>query len=247
LVDRYTKLSSRNIYTAYYSNIYVVAPVYTVVIMRFSTPASLLSLAAASTVSAQAQYTNQSAPFTLQVANSANASLDGAYFFACHAGAAIEGICLSTTNVSAASTTFYFNTTDTDSTEGAGSDTSQGVLVWNLPLSSGIDGVDHVSQAASFPFPAGSNVVVPTFGFGQGEVVQFTDGNNLTIRSWNHDQDYVQGEFPTSSSEPTDLSNWYVCWTGVGVGYTYEALVWVTAGEPLNPTCQKIDVVRTFL
>ena len=128
--------------------------------MKFTRPSSLLALAAASTASAQSSYTNQSAPFTLQIANAANSALNGLYFFACHAGAAIEGLCVGDANATpTASTTFYFNTTDTDNNGGATSDPSQGVLVWNLPVS-GLEGIDHASQVATFPYQVGTNVVV---------------------------------------------------------------------------------------
>lgn len=213
--------------------------------MKISTTSSLLALAAASTSSAQTPtYTNQSAPFTLQIANSANASLNGAYLFSCHAGAAIEGICLGGSTPNGISSTFYYNTTDTDVS--GSSDDGQGLLVWNLPVS-GLPGVDHVSQSAALQgYHPGSNVVVPLFGLGAGTPVHFADDGRLTIQDYYNDANYVQGQWPDSSPTPTVYNNWYVCWTGVGVGYTYEALSWVTAGEPHNPTCEKVDVVRTF-
>lgn len=214
--------------------------------MKF-TSTSFLALAAASKGAAQTTptYTNQSAPFTLQIANSANASLNGLYFFACHAGAAIEGICIGgSTPLSGSSSTFYYNTTDTDT---GGSDDGQGLLVWNLPIS-GLPGTDHVSQATALQwYRPGTNVVVPLFGLDAGTPVHFTDDNKLTIEDYYNDANYVAGQFPDSTPTETVYNNWYLCWTSVGVGYTYEALSWVTAGAPHNPTCEKVDVVRTFL
>jgi hypothetical protein len=210
--------------------------------MKSTTASSLLALAAASTVSAQAPtYTNQSAPFSLQIANSANASLNGLYLYACHAGAAIEGLCLGATSDSFS--TFYYNTTDTDV---AGSDDGQGLLVWNLPIT-GLPGIDHESQSASLTSNhLGTNVVVPLFGLGDGTPVHFTDDGKLTIEDYYNDANFVAGQFP-STTTLTVYNNWYVCWTDVGTGYTYQALAWVTAGEPHDPTCQKVDVVRTAL
>lgn len=40
-----------------------------------------------------AQYTNQSAPFTLSI-SSPNTTYDGAALYSCHEGAAIEGLCV---------------------------------------------------------------------------------------------------------------------------------------------------------
>lgn len=216
--------------------------------MKFATSSSVLALAAASAVSAQS-YTNQSAPFTLQIANSANASLDGLYFFACHAGAAIEGLCVggSSPTASSNSSTFYFNTTNTDETGGDNGDTSQGLLVWYLPVS-GLAGVDSIPETLDFPsFPVDSNVVVPLFGDGDELTVQFTDDDKLVIPSNYNDADNVQGVYTPPPTTATLYNHWYACWTEVGSGYMYEALGWVTSGKPHNPTCQKIDVVRKFL
>jgi len=216
--------------------------------MKFTTTSSLLTLAAASTVSAQTTptYTNQSAPFALQIANSANSSLDGLYLYACHAGAAIEGLCLGSSSNSS-SATFYYNTTDSDV---SGSDDGQGLLVWNLPVT-GLPGVDYASQSASLPwYNPGSNVVVPLFGVNSEAptlLVHFTDDGKLTIEDSFNDADYVYGQYPDSTPTLTVYNNWYVCWASVGVGYTYQALAWVTAGEPHNPTCQKVDVIKTAL
>lgn len=42
------------------------------------------------------------------------------------------------------------------------------------------------------------------------------------------------------------LPQWYACYT-YSTGYYYHTLAWVPAGEPSNPTCEAVNVTRTFL
>lgn len=213
--------------------------------MKLTTTSSFLALAAASTASAQNApiYLNQSAPFGLKIGNSANASLNGLYLYACHAGAAEEGLCIGgTPTPSDISSTFYYNTTDSD----LGSpNEGQGQLVWNLPIQ--LNGQDHVPQGASLnPFFLGTNVVVPYFGFSDPTLFHFTEDGKLTIQDYYNDANFVAGEYPSSDQTPTVYNNWYVCWTRVG-NYYYHALAWVTAGVPHDPTCEKVDVFMAAL
>ncbi|KAB5558161.1 hypothetical protein GE09DRAFT_102462 [Coniochaeta sp. 2T2.1] len=210
------------------------------------TPGLLALVAASSTVSAQ-QQTNQSAPFALQIANAANASLNGVYLFACHAGAAIEGLCLSdvTPNYD-----FFFNTTDTNNPDDSQyTDPSHGQLVWNLPISNNPE-ITQVSEPLNLQsYSLGTNVIAPLFmPQSSNTVFRFADDNKLTIVTSYNDADLQAGVFPPSSPNQQfyTWNNWYICWGNVGVSYYYEALNWVTAGEPHNPTCQKVDVVRVF-
>lgn len=53
----------------------------------------LITLFAALAVSVKAQYTSQSDPFNLYICSD-NATYNGAGLFACHEGAAIEGLCV---------------------------------------------------------------------------------------------------------------------------------------------------------
>jgi hypothetical protein len=210
--------------------------------MKFTSTPVLALAAAASTATAQTAptYTNQSAPFSLQIANSANASLNNLYLFACHSGAAEEGICLggSTPSTGSASSTFYFNTSSS-----ASEDDGSGLLVWNLPVQ--LPDADHVSQPADLrDFRVGTNVVVPYFGFADGTPMHFTDDGKLVIVDWYDDSGFQAGVYPDSTPSMTTYNNWYVCWTRVG-NYYYQALAWVTAGAPHDPTCQKVDVVKS--
>jgi len=209
--------------------------------MKFTTATSLLALTA-STVSAQDDQP-QSGPFVLRVANAANASLNGVYFGACHAGAAIEGLCTNTIDSSApisSYNTFYFNYSSF-----AANPWDSGSIVWNLPIS-GLPGVDHESEPLSIQISnLGSNVNFPLFEPGYATTYfGFTPDKKLFASAYGDDSHNTPGTWP--QSETLDLQNWYVCWGAVG-GYYYQALAWVTSGAPHNPTCEKVEVVRQDL
>lgn len=207
----------------------------------------MLALAAASTtVSAQTQYPNQSPPFSLQIANAANASLNGQYLYACHTGAAQDAMCLtppdSPPTQNDFSTKFFYNTTSTTD----GSTETRGILVWNLPVQ--VPGADHVSQAMEVTdYHLGTNVDVPELGLGTtGTRVEFEAGK-LVITDRFDDSTFTSEVPPPDTGAIITYNNWYVCWNRVGGGYWYQTLAWVTAGEPHNPTCEKVDVVLASL
>lgn len=211
--------------------------------MKFTSTSLLVALAAAATVSAQTTYLNQTGPFALKVANSANDTLNGRVLYACHAGAAQEGICLGGSDPSPNySSVFYYNTSTSNTTASV---PDSGLLVWNLPIQ--MPDADHVSQAASITaFRLGTNVVVPYFFFETGTPMHFTDDGKLVILDWYDDSTLVDGQYPNWNQTYTVFNNWYVCYTLVG-NYYYTALSWVTAGAPHDPTCQKVDVVKATL
>lgn len=199
--------------------------------MRASTLLSLPVLAA-SAVSAQT--TIETGPFLLKIANSANETLNDQYLYSCHAGAGIEGLCLSPT----INSSFTLNTTDSF---------PYGPLIWQLPVI--LNGTDQeVPSAVSLQYNPGSNVAVALFytGTNSNIEVRFDDDDRLVVYSSFDDSKAVEGGNtpPPDSVGQVDLSHWYACWTIVG-GYYYQALTWVTTGEPHNPTCQAVDVVKT--
>ncbi|KAF1985142.1 hypothetical protein K402DRAFT_395194 [Aulographum hederae CBS 113979] len=172
----------------------------------------------------------QSAPFNLKICAPYNETLDNAYLFACHEGAAIEGLCIGD---KAIASKFYLNTS-TDQPDSV----NRGIIVWNLPV-----GNDSYSQGMQFSFNPASNVVMPLFMPdypGAGQEVGFPDDGKMAIVSYRDDSMFP----PSFPDEP--LRRWYVCITYWG--YTYTTLVWVAGkGEPQNPTCEPVNVVREFL
>ncbi|KAK0722806.1 hypothetical protein B0T26DRAFT_235088 [Lasiosphaeria miniovina] len=205
--------------------------------MKFTQIAGVLAALTSSTgVLAQQQTNNQTGPFLLKL-TSANETLNGNYLGACHAGAAIEALCLigkniSTINRSAA--TFFWNYTIYD-----GQPSESGSLVWTLQLSGGIM---NVSEPLSVTYNPGTNVAVPmlTPG-GVAQQVGF-NGSTLYVPGYPDDSNFKYGEYPTNLST-TQLTNWQACWLFAG-SYYYNALAWVTSGAPHNPTCQAVGVLR---
>lgn len=156
---------------------------------------SMLSALLALTLSlASAQEFNTSAPFTLKL-ESDNEDINGQFLGACHAGAAIEQLCLSGTD----GTPVNYNTFTLNVTSGS-TDFETGPLVWILR------GADfNLSSGLSFSQNLHSNVAVPTFTPSVSyDYVGFDADNKLFIYSAPYDEStFVAGEYPVGApSQP---------------------------------------------
>lgn len=197
-------------------------------------PSTLLSLPvlAASAVSAQEDPV-ESGPFLLKVANAADETLNGQYFYSCHAGAAIEGLCIS----DSLNSSFTLNTTNSN---------PYGTLIWKLPVNID-DSTQDVPSPMSLQYQPDSNVAIPLFqtGYTDNVPVGFADdGGEMYIHTAFDDSKAVPGtQVPDDFYGDYELNNWHVCYALVG-GYYYHALAWVTSGDPRNPTCEPVDVVK---
>ena len=196
----------------------------------------LLAFAASAVL---AQDYNQSAPFNLKL-ESSDSSIDGIYLYSCHAGAGIEELCLTTTGGGSPST-FFLNETSYNNV----GDFPTGPLVWNLLVN--IDNVPtNVSSGMSLNYNPASNVAVPAFTTGySGQYVGFDADNHLFISAYYDESTFEPGVYPNTTSN-FPLYHWQACYNYYG-GYYYQALAWVTAGTPYNPTCTAVTVTRTFI
>ncbi|KAM3566015.1 hypothetical protein ARSEF4850_000985 [Beauveria asiatica] len=176
----------------------------------------------ASTVAVSAQYV-QSAPFNVQL-TSYDAGVNGSYIGACHSGAAIESLCLTSRPV-----TMHINST-------RGQDPNNGLLTWllpsNLPVDSAMrlvpDPSTNVAQAVFYPGPV------------NGQQVRFIDDELFLVSTIDDTKD------PIEAGEPKPIANWYVC-RNYFTGYRYKSLSWVYGrAGPQNPTCVKVSVKRNF-
>ncbi|KAK1756197.1 hypothetical protein QBC47DRAFT_379383 [Echria macrotheca] len=189
---------------------------------------------------AMGQTIKQSEPFFLKVTSS-NLTIDGKFLYSCHAGAALQTLCLGsrdvpTTNVNSA--TFYLNTTVY---EGKESDT--GNLIWNLVLAPGADGSQQiVSEPLTFQYTPGSNVAITWFAPGYPTQPEVGFNNSALFVNSYPDDSHFTDTYPEQFTS-TRISNWYACWVLAG-SYYYNALSWVTAGAPHNPTCQSVSVIK---
>ncbi|KAL3418556.1 hypothetical protein PVAG01_10272 [Phlyctema vagabunda] len=207
--------------------------------MKTSMIASFLALAASTPV--LAQYTNQSAPFQL-ILVSENKTIDGTALSACHAGAAIEALCVGSkagygVPVPSSSTTFTFNTsTSTGSTvnETIG---ETGYVTWELR-----GGNFNLSSPLGLTYNPSSNVALPLLEPGYGNTLMAFDSEGLL-----NIQSYIDDRLPPPyTGEQTAYYRWFVCKTYY-TGYQYTTLAWTLGdGEPQNPTCSKVDVKRVF-
>ncbi|KAK3340987.1 hypothetical protein B0H65DRAFT_579188 [Neurospora tetraspora] len=191
------------------------------------------------TAAVQAQTYSQDGPFYLKL-KSNDTSLDGKYLYACHAGAAIESLCLGSTQdpAGASSSSFYYNYTVNDNVP-----SNSGLLIWNLQAS-GADGPITVSSPLSFNYDPGSNVATTLFMPTASPSLQvaFDNENQLFVPTYTDDSKYVAGQYPEYPGTIA-LQNWQACWAQVG-GYYYNVLAWVTSGAPKNPTCKAVKVAK---
>jgi hypothetical protein len=89
-----------------------------------------------------------------------------------------------------------------------------------------------------------SNIVNPTFypGVSGYTVIAFEESGYTYISAGSDDTVSP----PTYYNPPRKLRNWYICLTRWS--YLYQTLSWKigVTGEPQNPSCQKVDIVRVF-
>ena len=172
--------------------------------------------AIAGVVNAQEPFYNiSSKPFHLVVKSATNKTLDGRTLFACHEGAAIEGLCLGDKKLSTADV-YNFNTSAyTTPTNSAIGDT--GILTWLLPTAG-----QSYSSALSLSANPVSNVAVPLFYPGDTDAQQVAFDNKGLLNIQGSLDDSV---FPFNATETKAYYRWYICETYVG--YQYTTLAWV--------------------
>lgn len=204
---------------------------------------SNLTLLLATSVKAQLFYNETSDPFNL-VLTSENSTVNGTTLSACHIGAALESLCLSSgggiSNPTAiAAATFNFNTSTDPFTPNATLGTP-GILTWTLKTSS-ID----VPSSVYFNYDPTTDSAVPILTPGQErpQLLAFDDQDRLNVQGY---IDWTAN--PPNSTGTTEAYNrWYACQTYFS-GYSYRNLVWgLGTDEPENPTCMKVGVRRVFV
>lgn len=154
----------------------------------------MLSALVALTVSlVSAQDFNTSDPFVLKVTGS-TANVTGQYLGACHAGAAIEQLCLSGTDV----LTDNYGTFTLNVSTRAGGDYETGPLVWELPL-----GSINVSEGLQLSQTLYSNLAIPLFEPSTSyDYVGFDEDDKLFIYSGIYDEStFVPGVYPTAVAQ----------------------------------------------
>lgn len=181
----------------------------------------------------------QTAPFYL-IIKASNHSINNDLLTSCHEGAAVEGLCL-TKPLSGSGSMYTLNYSSQGSTnQGLG---TSGVLTWILQIHK----VD-ISSSMKLKYTPISNVAVPLFTSSESSTeVGFDDENQMFIPgSFDDRNPYVVISTPAQAI-PKPFYRWFVCETNAG--YSYQTLAWVLGIDlpPQNPSCQKVDVKRSFV
>ncbi|KAI1388658.1 uncharacterized protein F4822DRAFT_403465 [Hypoxylon trugodes] len=190
---------------------------------------------------AQSGNVNQSAPFNL-VLSSDNSTLNGLKLAACHAGAAVEALCLDESVQTPEFQTFFFN-----SSAEAPSDPNylqSGYVTWTFtggtpPFTS--------NTALAFLYNEGSNLAFPLIWPSDtiAQSVSFTEDDLLAVGTNVNDAISPPGPFPNSVEYLTD--RWAICKT-YWQSYGYVALQYVLGNQkPQNPSCQLVTVKRVWV
>jgi len=156
---------------------------------------------------------------------------------ACHWSAAYEGLCLTNDTTATPArpyTTFYHNVSSYD---------AEGILNWPMSL---YGRVDPVPSAMRFEYEAGTNLVniALTPWTDTYQLVWFEDGSASMYITIAKDD---TGKAPDWVHPPKKVKNWYMC--TMRYDDTWRSLAWKIGfvGEPQNPTCSKVDVVRVWV
>ncbi|KAI0024933.1 hypothetical protein F4780DRAFT_483800 [Xylariomycetidae sp. FL0641] len=181
----------------------------------------------------------QTDPFYLKIKGTTNSSLDG-YAGACHAGAAIEGLCYSPGEPSKGESYAMFNFNYTESVE---EQDPVGTLVWNLPYTDGDNTTHFESQGMGLTYLVNSNVAAPQFGLSTyGTMNVGFDGDKLFGATYIDDKSFVPGKFP-ETIQNGKAYNWFVCWQYL-TSYYYQSVGWAQTLPPQNPTCQPVTITK---
>ncbi|KAI3326006.1 hypothetical protein HD806DRAFT_488869 [Xylariaceae sp. AK1471] len=187
----------------------------------------------ATTVTAQ----NQTGPYAIHIIGKTNSSIDG-YVGACHAGAAIEGLCYAAGPAVEGAYEFYYNysaySPDT------GEVFQPGYIIWNLPYNGNLT----ESEAMQLQPSAGSNVEVALFqpGSYDGSYVYFDESGKIYL-SGGYDDSAFNETRPAIPTSLGNLTNFHLCYQFTGSGYYYHSLSWVTTPPARNPSCQPVDLI----
>ncbi|KAK5636051.1 hypothetical protein RRF57_011763 [Xylaria bambusicola] len=198
-----------------------------------------MSLAATLAIRAAANF-NIVGPFALRVTPKTNSDVDG-YLWACHAGAATEGLCYAAGAgaVSGSVYEFYYNYTfDEESLY-------PGFISYVFPYQ-GADGslVKVPSLLQLYPsYSSNVNLALIPPGSDGGTSISLDEDSGQFYMGLQHDDTRWNSTIPIPET-PRNVSNFHICyqWTG---GYWYRSLAWVSGYEgaaPQNPSCEPVNL-----
>ncbi|KAI0904946.1 hypothetical protein F4823DRAFT_164871 [Ustulina deusta] len=205
--------------------------------MRIS---SGVTIAAALATHAAAEI-NVIGPFALRITSKTNSDIDG-YVWACHAGAAVEGLCYTAGSraVSGSVYEFYYNYTYDEGYTYPGS-------ISYIFSYEGDDGgsVKVPSFMHLYPnFASNVDVALIPPGTDDGTAVSLDLDTGFFYMALQRDDTHWNATPPPTPAPARNVSNFHICyqWTG---GYWYRSLAWVAGFEgvaPQNPSCEPVNL-----
>ncbi|KAI1848610.1 hypothetical protein JX265_011536 [Neoarthrinium moseri] len=185
---------------------------------------------------------NATGPYGLHIKGKTDTSIDG-YGGACHAGAAIEGICYGagSLNTTATYSQFYFNYSGYNSETGEVS--PYGWVEWQLPYVDQNGETAFEPEALSFSANLFSNVAAGLFqpGYEGGTIFQYNE-NGLLYITGGYDDRHNNETYPNPPTYFGNTSSFHLCYQFTG-GYYYQSIAWVSGtAPPQNPSCEPVDL-----
>ncbi|KAH9811729.1 hypothetical protein Tdes44962_MAKER05877 [Teratosphaeria destructans] len=206
-------------------------------------PTATLACLSASLALAQSNFPDQSASFGL-VLRSSDTAYNNTYLGSCHVGAGLESLCTAGADLDPHDV-YRLNTSSTDPSTYDASQGMPGLLTWDLVAGgSNINETMVISQGLSLLVYESSNTALPIFGIGEQQfLVAFDEQGFMNVQSY-YDDTVTP---PTDYASTKAYYRWYICQNNFD-GYEYFNLNWVLGdAKPQNPTCEKVQVLRTFV
>ncbi|KAJ8123551.1 hypothetical protein ONZ43_g533 [Nemania bipapillata] len=179
-------------------------------------------------------------PFALRITGKTDSTIDG-YAWACHAGAATEGLCYTAgdTAVNGPVYEFYYNYTYFESNAYPGS-------ISYVFSYQGTDGAAVKVPSFMHIYPdwaSNVHVVLIPPGIDDGTLISLDFDTGFFYMGGLHDDSHWNATTPNLES-PRNISNFHLCyqWTG---GYWYRSIAWVSGYEgvvPQNPSCEPVNL-----
>ncbi|KAI0104002.1 hypothetical protein GGR51DRAFT_239401 [Nemania sp. FL0031] len=104
--------------------------------------------------------------------------------------------------------------------------------------------VGLMGKAMSLQYRPNTNVAVPALGVGASTVdlTGFDKEHKAFFNYYTDDATYVPNQ-PGNVSLDENYYNWAICWQTY-YSISGPALSWITTGQPHNPTCEFVDLLR---
>ncbi|KAI0530426.1 hypothetical protein GGR58DRAFT_518478 [Xylaria digitata] len=99
-------------------------------------------------------------------------------------------------------------------------------------------------KAVSLQFDLNTNIGLPVMGIATAVLTGFNAENKTFLTHYMDDSTAAPGKRPPYKDY--EYYNWAVCWQAFSNVYA-PILSWVTAGQPHNPTCELVDLVKVSL